>query len=95
MKKLSFLICILGLCSCTCSGPSDNIREKAKNIEQEYIVPEKCYSVFDKCQHIETGFYIITIKDHEYIWVDNDIDMLIHSASCSCQNKTESSLYNW
>ena len=46
-------------------------------------------------KNIETGFYIITIKDHEYIWIDNETDMLIHSASCPCQNKTESSLYNW
>ena len=94
MKKLSFLICILGLCSCTCSSPSDNIREKAKKIETEYIVPEKCYSIFDKHQNIEGWYYIVTIKDHEYIWVDNT-DMLIHSASCPCQNKSQSSLYNW
>ena len=67
MKKLSFLICILGLCSCTCSGPSDNIKERAKTLEREYIIPEKCYSVFDINQMIETRFYIITIKNHEYI----------------------------
>ena len=47
MKKLSFLICILGLCSCTYSGPSDNIRERARELEREYIIPEECYSVFD------------------------------------------------
>lgn len=94
MKKLTFLFCILGLCSCVCPGPSDNIREKARKLEPEYIVPEKCYSVFDIHQSLEHRFYIITIKDHEYIWIDNEIDMLIHSASCSCQNKTES-LYNW
>jgi hypothetical protein len=95
MKKLIFIICILGLYSCTCSCPSDSIREKAKKIEHEYIVPEKCYSAFDIHQNIEHRFYIITIKDHEYIWVDNETDMLIHSASCSCKNKTNSSLYNW
>ena len=93
-EKLIFIICILGLCSCTCSNPSDNIREKAKKLEREYIIPEKCYSVFDINQFIETGFYIIIIKDHEYIWIDNETNMLIHSASCSCQNKTNSSLYN-
>lgn len=95
MKKLIFIICILGLCSCTCSCPSDNIREKAKNLEREYIVPEKCYAVFDIYQDVESRFYIITIKDHEYIWIDTEHDKLIHSASCSCQNKTNSSLYNW
>lgn len=95
MKKLIFIICILGLCSCACSGPSDNIRERARKLEREYIIPEECYSVFDIYKNIETGFYIITIKDHEYIWIDNETDMLIHSASCPCQNKTESSLYNW
>lgn len=47
MKKLIFIICILGLCSCACSGPSDNIRERARKLEREYIIPEECYSVFD------------------------------------------------
>ena len=95
MKKLIFIFCILVLSACECSGPSDNIREKARKLEKEYVIPEKCYAVFDVYQNIETGLYIITIKDHEYIWIDNNTDMLIHSASCPCQNKSNSSLYNW
>ena len=93
MKKLTFLFCILCLFSCI-EVPS-NIQTKAQNLERQYIVPEECYSVVDVYKNVETGFYIITIKDHEYIWIDNETDMLIHSASCPCQNKIESSLYNW